>query len=167
MIMNCTHRTIPTESRNVMKKVVTVFMGLIALMIIGILALTFIPSGGSGLFDGLKSGATNIALNASGIKTKISDTLSSNVSNIASATGMSESQVRAAIVDLDLENWNATTLPSDAVATGTYSGNYGGTSATITTYENSGYVTINAYGQDVTLEVPDSAQDHLWYLAYL
>ena len=55
----------------------------------------------------------------------------------------------------------ATPLPAEARETGTFSGSYAGVDGSITTYEDPGYVTVKAYGQTVTLEVPASAQEYL------
>ena len=51
--------------------------------------------------------------------------------------------------------------------TGSIDGGSLGVDGTITLYEDPGYVTVNAYGQNVTLEVPGSAQSYLSYLSLL
>lgn len=154
-----------------MKKVISLFVGLIAVIIIGILALTFLPvvqdNKSGSLFDGFKNASTNAVFDVSGVKSKVAALLESKKGAIAQATGLSETQVSGIINDLDIESWKATTLPSDAVTTGSYTGTYDGVDAKITTYQDSGYVTVTAYGQDVTLEVPNSARDYLSYLQYL
>ena len=38
---------------------------------------------------------------------------------------------------------------------------------TVTTYDDPGYVSVEVYGQTVTLAVPESAQAYLPYLAYV
>ena len=87
--------------------------------------------------------------------------------SIAAATGLSESQVDQAIEQLDIDGWQAASLPSTATATGTIDGNALGINGTVTTYDDPGYVSVEVYGQTVTLAVPESAQAYLPYLAYV
>ena len=47
------------------------------------------------------------------------------------------------------------------------SGNALGINGTVTTYDDPGYVSVEVYGQTVTLAVPESAQAYLPYLAYV
>lgn len=119
------------------------------------------------LMEGGKNAAANAAIDASGLKGKAKAALDANRDKIAAATGMSDAEVDAAIAALDIDSWEATSLPEDATATGTSSISYGGTDATVTTYDDPSIVTVDAYGQKVTLAVPDSAQDYLPYLGYL
>lgn len=114
-----------------------------------------------------KNSVTNAAIDASGIKTKVQDTLDANISTIAAATGLSTEEVNAAVANLNIENWEAASLPANATASSTIEGKYAGVDGTITTYDDAGYVTVEAYGQTVTLAVPDSAQAYLPYLSYL
>lgn len=118
-------------------------------------------------FSDMRTGAANAMIDASGIKGRIEDKLRSNASAIAQATGLSETEVSGAIDALDIPSWSAAELPDGAVATGSASASYGGTSATVTTYADPSYVTVDAYGQSVTLSVPASAQGYLPYLSYL
>ena len=80
---------------------------------------------------------------------------------------MSESQVTSAIDQLNIESWSVTTLPSNASATGTFNTTYQRASATVTTYADPSYVTVDALGQELTLSVPESAQSYVSLLAYL
>lgn len=121
----------------------------------------------SGILEGGKNAATNAAIDASGLKAKAKSALEGNRDKIAAATGMSEGEVDAAIDALDIDSWEATSLPAGVTETGSSSLSYGGTNATITTYDDPTVVTVNAMGQDVTLSVPESAQDYLPYLSYL
>ena len=95
----------------------------------------------AGLFEQGKNTAANAALDASGLKSKANEALKSNRDRIAEVTGASK--------------------------TGSTDISYGGTDATITTYDDPSVVTVNAMGQDVTLAVPDSAQSYLPFLGYL
>ena len=121
----------------------------------------------AGLFEQGKNTAANAALDASGLKSKANEALKSNRDRIAEVTGLSRSQVDDAIDALDIESWEVTSLPASASKTGSTDISYGGTDATITTYDDPSVVTVNAMGQDVTLAVPDSAQDYLPFLGYL
>lgn len=137
----------------------------VVLGIISVLGNTVLA--GTPLMDALGAGATNALIDASGVKGDIDGALRDNADAIARATGMSESQVLAAIDELDISSWSATSLPADTEATGSFETSYRGAAATLTTYADPSYVTVDAYGQRVTLAVPASAQDYLSYLAYL
>lgn len=115
----------------------------------------------------VKNGAANVALDASGIKDKADAALRSNAGKIAEKTGLPVSVVEGAIDNLDISNWQVTTLPANATATGTSTVDYDGVQAEVTTYDDPSIVTVNANGMDMTLEVPPSAQGYLQYLGYL
>ena len=121
----------------------------------------------AGLFEGGKNAAANAALDVSGLKSKAEGALRGNTDRIAEATGMSSSQVDAAIDALDIQSWEVTNLPEGAEKTGSANISYSGTDATITTYDDPSVVTVTAMGQDITLAVPDSAQSYLPFLSYL
>jgi low affinity Fe/Cu permease len=123
--------------------------------------------GNANPITGITTAIQNQALDNLGIKSKIDSTLRNNEEAIANYTGMSESQVDDMIDNLDIQDWNATQLPSNATVANTYNGNYGGTEATITTYDDPSYVTVCANDQNITLSVPESAQSYLSYLQYL
>lgn len=154
-----------------MKRVLGVFLGLIALIIVGIIGVFALSGTNAGplsdLADNAKTAATNAAIDASGVKEKAKTALEDNKAKIAAATGMSESDVDAAIQSLDIDGWQAATLPQGVTPTDTISGSASGVSGTVTTYDDPNYVTVEAYGQTVTLEVPASAQEYLPYLAYV
>ena len=135
-----------------MKRVLGVFLGLIALIIVGIVGVFAFSGTGSGPASDLANDAKAAAANAA---------------SIAAATGLSESQVDQAIEQLDIDGWQAASLPSTATATGTIDGNALGINGTVTTYDDPGYVSVEVYGQTVTLAVPESAQAYLPYLAYV
>ena len=122
---------------------------------------------GTPLEDAIGTGIANAALDASGVKSNIDEALRSNVESIAAATGLSNEQVETAIDELAIESWSATTLPERASVSGTFFTSYRGASATVTTYADPSYITVEAYGQDLTLAVPESAQQYLSLLAYL
>ncbi|WP_308622668.1 hypothetical protein [uncultured Enorma sp.] len=122
---------------------------------------------GTPLEDAIGTGIANAALDASGVKSNIDEALRSNVERIAAATGLSNEQVETAIDELAIESWSATTLPEGASVSGTFFTSYQGASAAVTTYADPSYITVEAYGQNLTLAVPESAQQYLSLLAYL
>ena len=128
------------------------------------LAWTFALEG-TPLEDAIGVGLTNAALDASGVKGRMEDALRSSTGAIAEATGMSEDQVSAAIDQLDISSWSAMALAADA--TGSFTTSYQGAEATVTTYADPSYITVDAYGQSITLSVPESAQQYVSLLGYL
>lgn len=152
--------------RTVTRVIAGVLGGIVILL--GIAALLFgTVLSGTPVADSLGNAAVNAAIDASGVKGRIEDALRDNADAIAGATGLSPDQVDGAIDQLDIQSWSATSLPADAVATGSFEASYGGTQATVTTYADPSYVTVRAQGQSITLSVPSSAQSYISYLAYL
>ncbi len=121
----------------------------------------------SGAGQSLENTILNGAIDASGIKGAAEDALRGNVPEIAAATGMTEQEVEAAIDRLDISSWSVTDLPAGASPTGTIDTSYQGASATVTTYADPSYITVDTLGQSVTLAVPESAQGYISYLGYL
>lgn len=146
-------------------------LGIAVLVLVAAYAALYLFSatqlGNANPIDGITTAVQNQVLDRTGIKGKIESELRANEDTIASYTGMTTDQVDAAIDDLDIPDWTATTLPADAVEANTYNGNYGGTEASITTYTDPSYVTVCANDQDITLSVPASAQKYASYLEYL
>lgn len=154
-----------------MKRVLGVFLGLIALIIVGIVGVFALSGTNAGpvsdLANDAKAAATNAAIDATGLKDKAKSALEDNKATIAAATGLTETQVDQAINELNIDEWQAAPLPASASATGTIDGSATGIDGTITTYDDPGYISVEAYGQTVTLAVPESAQTYLPYLAYV
>lgn len=121
----------------------------------------------SGAGQSLENTILNGAIDASGIKGAAEDALRGNVPEIAAATGMTEQEVEAAIDRLDISSWSVTDLPAGASPTGTIDTSYQGANATVTTYADPSYITVDTLGQSVTLAVPESAQGYIAYLGYL
>ena len=112
-----------------------------------------------------KTTAMNSAIDASGVKDAVSDALLAHTWAIANATGISSAQVQTCIENLDIKDWQVADLPANAVPASTVSGSAAGVPATLTTYNNPGYVTISAYGQSIDLAVPAAAQQYLPLIA--
>lgn len=121
----------------------------------------------SGAGQSLENTILNGAIDAIGIKGAAEDALRGNVPEIAAATGMTEQEVEAAIDRLDISSWSVTDLPAGASPTGTIDTSYQGANATVTTYADPSYITVDTLGQSVTLAVPESAQGYISYLGYL
>ena len=116
--------------------------------------------------DELKTSTVNAAIDASGIKTRVESALYNEAESIASATDLSAQQVRTGIENLSIDEWTAVSSAAGASETGSYNISAGGVDATITTYDDPQYLTVNAYGQSVTFRVPDGAQSYESYLEY-
>ena len=142
-------------------------LALVAVVGIGAFSLFSQSSFFGDAVDQATTSATNAAIDASGIKETIQNALDANAESIASALGVSVQDARDMISNLDVASWQATSLPGDAQASESYSASFDGTSANITTYEDPSYITVEAYGQSLTLSVPESAQEYMPYLAYL
>lgn len=163
-------RATKVEGRYEMKKVTRAIAGTLLgiVAVLGVLSIAWnFALEGTPLEDMIGNGVANAALDASGVKGQIESALRENTSTIASATGMSESQVAAAINQLDIESWSVTSLPADASPAGSFSTTYRGANATVTTYADPSYVTVDALGQSLTLSVPESAQSYVSLLSYL
>lgn len=128
----------------------------------------------AGIIQNVKTGAADLqadALNqlidASGAKGKVQAALNANVSQIAHRTGLPESTVRTGVAALDIEDWKAMALPQNAQASCTYPVSYNGIDASVTLYRDPSYLSLSTMGQQVTLQVPESAQPYVDYLGYL
>lgn len=154
-----------------MKKILGAFLGLIALVIIGIVGVSALSNAELGpvstAAEHAKATAANVALDASGVRDRIRESAIDHSGEIAAATGLTTDEVGSAIAELDINSWEAIPLPSDAVATGSVDASAYGIDGTVTSYEDPGYLTLDAYGQNLTLEVPESARSYLPYLTAL
>lgn len=117
--------------------------------------------------DQAGTGAANAALDAIGIKDKADAILRDNAGRISEMTGLPRTAVDSLIDGLDIQSWQVTTLPSDAVPQGTTSIPYDGMDVTLTTYDDPSIVTVQTSMGAVTLAVPASAQGTIEYLRYL
>lgn len=117
------------------------------------------------IIDDSKIALTNSTIDATGIKARAQEALEANSERIAEATGLPLATVNEAIEALDIESWQVTALPRGVVETGTMNVDYGGITADVTTYDDPSVVTVDAYGQSVTLAVPEDSQPYVRYLA--
>ncbi len=117
------------------------------------------------VIDDSKIALTNSAIDATGIKARAQEALEANSERIADATGLPLATVNEAIDALNIESWQVAALPRGVVETGTTNVDYGGITADVTTYDDPSVVTVDAYGQSVTLAVPEESQQYVRYLA--
>lgn len=117
--------------------------------------------------DQARNSALNAIINASGVKGKLQSELESSVPQISAATGLSTQQVQSGIDALDVNDWEVVSEPATATETGSYPVNANGMNATVTTYDDPSYVTVDAYGQRATFAVPNSATSYTQLLGYL
>lgn len=146
---------------------IVIVFGILSVLSNTLLAGTPLASAFQQLGGDAGAAAANAALDASGIKGKIDSELRAHTGDIASATGLSESQVENIINQIDISSWSVTTLPADAAAAGSFQTTYQGTNVTVTTYTDPSYVSISPWGQTITLAVPESSQSYVSYLSYL
>ena len=149
-----------------------IIIACIALIVIAGAASALVVSGGCSSKDGspienAKNGTLNTIIDASGIKGKIDSELHDRAGAIAEQMGVSQSMVDNVIDSLAIEDWQVASLPENASATGSFSFDVQGTTAQITTYDDPSIVTVNALGQSITMEIPESAQGYAALLGYL
>lgn len=109
----------------------------------------------------------NQAVDAAGLKAAAEAELRARKGDIAAISGLDVGMVDYVIDTINIENWQATSLPENTYEQSTIPFTYSGTSATLTTYDDPSYITLSAYGQSLTFAVPDTAQSYIPYLAYL
>ena len=119
------------------------------------------------IVENTKNDIMNSIIDSSGIKQSVEGTLRSYSQEIAQAIGTNPTQVNNMIDTLRIPDWQASSLPNNAVAAQSYTIIRDNFDAKITTYDTPEYVTIHTHGQDVTMKVPPSAQSYLPYLEYL
>ena len=153
-----------------MKKVAIALAGLIGLLVAAVIVITFVPhiasSDENDPIANMKAASMNAFIEASGIKTQAMRALQDNIDSISEATGLSTADCNQIIYGLDLKSWEATVLPNSAEEVGTLSGDYAGIDGTVTFYDDPEYVTVDAFGQTVTMRVPESAQSYIPYLQF-
>lgn len=156
-----------------MKLVRRIVIGVVVVVVLAIGVLFLLPQTlgedhpVTQAIDGGKVAATNAAIDASGVKAKAQEALESNAELIAQRTGLPLKVVDSAIESLDIESWQVTALPRDAQATGTFDIDYNGMAAEVTTYADPSIVTVDMYGQSVTLAVPEKSQPYVRYLTLM
>lgn len=118
-------------------------------------------------FESAKATAANAIIDSSGIKDRVESELHAHADDIAAQAGIPVAAVNEGIEDLAVQDWQAVEKPASATETASYSIEADGTPVDITTYDDESIVTVEAYGQEVTLEVPESARQFAEYLPLL
>lgn len=154
-----------------MRKLLKALFSLAALAIVAALAIAALSNTAAGpvkdAADTAKNAAANAALDASGLKSQAQSALEAQAPAIAEASGLPLSTVEAGIDALSIETWQAASLPDDAQPVRSFDAAALGGEGTVTTYADPSYLTVEAYGQSLTLQIPESAQESLGYLAFL
>ena len=151
-------------------RIVTV--ALLLILIAGAACAVLVTCTANTPFEGARVTAINTFLEKTGAKTRIAKTrieseLHAQAGKISEQTGLPVEVVNSGIEMLDIEDWEVTTLPADAVSVGTFETDYKGKTVKVTTYEDASYVTVDAYGQSITFNVPESAQTFTEMAPYL
>lgn len=157
-----------TEMTRTFKGIVITAIVLIA--IAGVATALVLSNGCSAALDSLteaRTSAMNAVIDTAGVKEHIETELYDHAGDIAEQTGIPQSVIDNAIETLDIKDWQVTSLPDTAVESGTFSIDTGDVAANITTYDDPSIATVEAYGQTLTLEVPESAQPYMSLLNYL
>ncbi|MEG0417055.1 hypothetical protein [Gordonibacter sp.] len=151
-----------------MKKLLAILLSLLAVAVIGAVGIVALANtSGNPVSDAaknVKAAATNAAMDAVDVKGQVKSAIDQHAGAIAAATGLTAEQVDEAIAQLDIDSWQAVALPDSAAKAGSIDASSFGIDGTIVTYKDPTYLTLEAYGQNVTLSVPESAQTYLPYL---
>ncbi len=118
-------------------------------------------------FSSAKVAATNAIIDSSGIKDRVESELYAHVNEISAYTGLPAEAIEEGISTLAIKEWKAVEKPAGASETGNYSIGTDDTQVGVTTYDDPSVVTLQAYGQEITLSIPDSVQQYSSYLSYL
>ncbi|MBQ9000420.1 MAG: hypothetical protein IJ087_01020 [Eggerthellaceae bacterium] len=151
------------------KRIIIVAIVLIAIAGIACAVVIFGNSAagaGNPLADA-KNGAVNTVLDLSGMKSRIDSELRAKAGKLAEENGISQAVVDNVIDSLAIEDWKVVSLPDSATTTGSYDVNTDSMSARITTYDDPSFVTVEAYGHPLPMDVPQSARGDVTLLGYL
>lgn len=145
--------------RAIKRIVGTVLVLVIIFAVAAVLLLSngFATKAGDPLAD-VKNGVVNTVIDATGMKTRLDQSVRKTASEAAAKWGIPQSMVDGVVDQVDITEWKVTSLPDGVTQQGTYSFNLDDTTAQITTYDDPSVVTLNIYGQTVTMEAPESAQ---------
>lgn len=137
-------------------RIVTV--ALLLILVAGAACAALVTCTANTPLEGARVTAINTFLDKTGAKAHIEGELHAQADKISEQTGVPVEAVNMGIEMLDIEDWEATTLPADAVSVGTFETDYKGQTVKVTTYEDASYLTVDVYGQSITFDVPESAQ---------
>ena len=148
-----------------MKRIVAA--AIILILLAGVAVFGLVTCSSDTPFQDLRIDAINTLIDKTGIKQRMENELYAKAEKFAEDTGVPIGLVDEAVSMLDITNWEAITLPDDAVENGSVSADIDGQHYELTTYDDPSYVTVAAFGQVITFEVPESAQTFTRYGPYL
>ena len=164
-IGRCMRRNGDPLAIKTMKRIVAAAIFLILLAGVAVFGLVMCSSDTP--FENLRTDAINTLIEKTGVKQRMESELYAHAEKFAEDTGIPIGLVDEAVSTLDITNWEAIALPDDAVENGSISTDFDGQHYELTTYEDPSYVTVAAFGQVITFEVPESAQTFTRYGPYL
>ena len=137
-------------------RIVTLAIAFILLAAIACLGLVMCTSDTP--FEGMRTTAINELLDRSGAKERLEAEMYAHAEDIAQSVGVPVELVNAGIEMLDITEWKAVDLPSDAQKTATFNTEYRNQQISLTTYDDPSLVTLGIWNQSVCFRVPESAQ---------
>ena len=143
-------------ARKTMRRIVALAITLILVAAGACAALFFL--GSNSPLESARAGAINTLLEQTQLKQRLEDELYMRADRFAEDTGVPVEIVNALIETLDVTHWEATTLPQGVSQTSKIDTEVAGQQLSITSYGDPSYVTLGAYGQEVTFDVPESAE---------
>ena len=148
-----------------------IIIAAVALIAIAGAACALVMSCGHSTADGpinqMRNGAVNTVLDLTGIKGRLDSELRSRAGEVAERMGVSQAVANSIVDSLAIEEWQAVTLPPSAKRSGSFNVEAQGISAQVTTYDDPSVITVEAFGQAITFEVPESARTYMPFLKYL
>ena len=108
--------------------------------------------------DGFRTTAINELLDRSGAKERLEAEMYEHAEEVAQSAGIPVELVNTGIEMLDVTEWRAVELPTDAEETATFRTEYRNQPVTLTTYDDLSLVTLEVWNQSVSFKVPESTQ---------
>ena len=143
-------------ARKTMVRIVA--LAIILILAAGVACFALVTCDSSAPFDNWRANAINTILDKTGLKERVDTALREKARAIAEENGIPSELLETGVDMLDIPNWKAAELPSGTKKDSTFTLDYDGHDITVTTYDDPSYVTLGAFGQEVTFDVPDSAE---------
>ena len=147
------------------RRIVT--MAIILILLAGLACGALIMCGSETPLAGARASAVNALLDSTGVKERLDAELRTQAERVAQQTGVPVEVLDAGIDMLDITHWEAADLPDDVAVASSFELEVEGQDVTVTAYDDPSYVTIGAFGQEVTFDVPTSAQSFTSLAPYL
>ena len=142
--------------KRTMRRIVTT--AIVLILAAGLACFGLVTCTSNTPLEGARVDAINMVLDNTGLKERVDGALRDKARTIAEENGVPYSVLEVGIDLLDIPNWKAAKLPKSADKATTFTLDYGGQDVSITAYDDPSYVTLGAYGQEVTFDIPESAQ---------